>query len=216
MSSSETRALLVAGVLIALATVARGTLLRDPPDDWRSNLRRAPADSLLAEGRARMRADARRRAPLRPGERIDPNRAAPEELDRLPGVGPALAQEIVHHRETHGPFLWADDLERVPGVGAATLERIRDRIALPPRPRPAAGGPPAGSGPGAPPPVLDLNRATAEELMRIPGIGPGRAARILAAREARRGFRTVDDLLEVPGIGPKTLTHLRPYLGVFP
>lgn len=217
LTASESRALLVSGLLIVIATVARATLLREPAESWQSDLRRASPDSLLAESRARARAEAQRRAPLRPGERIDPNRAPEEELNRLPGVGPALAREIVHHREVHGPFAWADDLTRVPGLGPTTLERVRDRLTLPPRPAgvPPPPGPAAGAA-AADPPVLDLNRATADDLVRLPGIGPRRAARILAAREARGGFRSLEELLEVPGIGPRTLDDLRPFLRIFP
>ncbi|MBI4513852.1 MAG: helix-hairpin-helix domain-containing protein [Gemmatimonadetes bacterium] len=227
LTASESRALLVSGVLIVVATVARATLLRQEGEPWRSNLRRASADSLIAEARARLDADARRRTPLPAGTRLDLNRATEAELDRLPGVGPALAREIVHHREVHGAFVWLEDLERVPGVGAALLDRIRDRVALPSRPGhpgksgaglaglvAARGG--GGVSFGAPSTLLELNRATAEELVRIPGIGPKRAAQILAVREARGGFRSVDDLLEVPGIGPKTLARVRPFVRVSP
>lgn len=227
LTASESRALLISGVLIVVATVARATLLRQEGEPWRSNLRRASADSLIAEARARLDADARRRTPLPAGTRLDLNRATEAELDRLPGVGPALAREIVHHREVHGAFVWLEDLERVPGVGAALLDRIRDRVALPSRPGhpgksgaglaglvAARGG--GGVSFGAPSTLLELNRATAEELVRIPGIGPKRAAQILAVREARGGFRSVDDLLEVPGIGPKTLARVRPFVRVSP
>jgi len=52
---------------------------------------------------------------------------------------------------------------------------------------------------------LNLNRASTEELQKLPGVGPVLAARIVAFREEHGPFRTVDDLLQVSGIGPKTL-----------
>jgi competence protein ComEA len=55
---------------------------------------------------------------------------------------------------------------------------------------------------------IDLNRATLEELVTLPGIGPAKAKAILERREAVNGFRSIDDLLDVPGIGPKTLERL--------
>jgi competence ComEA-like helix-hairpin-helix protein len=62
---------------------------------------------------------------------------------------------------------------------------------------------------------LDLNLAGAEDLAALPGIGPVRAGRIVAARAARGGrFASVDDLLEVPGIGRVTLARLRPHVQV--
>lgn len=58
------------------------------------------------------------------GELIDLNTADATRLQELPGVGPALAQRIIDHREANGPFEDVADLEEVPGIGPATLEKI--------------------------------------------------------------------------------------------
>ena len=55
---------------------------------------------------------------------------------------------------------------------------------------------------------LDLNRASDEQLRRIPGIGPVTAAKIIAARP----YRKMEDLLKIPGIGPKKLEAIAPYV----
>jgi competence protein ComEA len=60
--------------------------------------------------------------------------------------------------------------------------------------------------------VIDLNRATAEDLDAIPGIGPALAQRIVDYRQAHGPFKKIDDLEEVLGIGPKKLEGLKPYL----
>ena len=59
---------------------------------------------------------------------------------------------------------------------------------------------------------VDLNRASAEELMRLPGVGPSLAARIVALREAEGRFASVDDLRKIRGLGRARLERLRPML----
>ena len=57
---------------------------------------------------------------------VDLNRAGPDELTELPGVGEVLAARIVIHREAHGPFDTLEDLLDVPGIGEGKLEGLRD------------------------------------------------------------------------------------------
>lgn len=64
------------------------------------------------------------------------------------------------------------------------------------------------------PAPLDLNRATAEELETLPGIGAAKAAAILAAREAQGGFSSLEELEAVRGIGPALMAKLRPLVVV--
>jgi competence ComEA-like helix-hairpin-helix protein len=61
---------------------------------------------------------------------------------------------------------------------------------------------------------LDLNRATADDLAAIPGLGPALARRIVDYRTAHGPFQHLDDLGEIPGIGSQNLTNLKPYLGL--
>ena len=58
--------------------------------------------------------------------------------------------------------------------------------------------------------LINVNTATAAELEQLPGIGPARAADIIA----NRPYASVDDLDRVPGIGPATLEELRPLVVV--
>ena len=62
--------------------------------------------------------------------------------------------------------------------------------------------------------VVDLNRATLEELESLPGVGPATAQAILDHRRRMGRFRSVDDLLEVRGIGEAKLAALRPRVRV--
>lgn len=167
-------------------------------------------EALADSARRLAEAEARRRAPLGPGESLDPNRAPEEELDRLPGVGPGTAAAIVRARDTL-PFRGLEDLERVRGIGPSTLRRLSPhlRIAAAPRPVGPSSVPARGSSPKAPGPV-NVNRASAAELERLPGVGPVLAARIVEFRSRRGAFRGPEDLLSVSGIGPATLERLRP------
>jgi competence protein ComEA len=56
---------------------------------------------------------------------------------------------------------------------------------------------------------VDVNRASAAELETLPGIGPALARRIMESRAEDGPFRTADDLLRVRGIGPATLERIR-------
>jgi competence protein ComEA len=65
-----------------------------------------------------------------PGAPVDVNTATAEQLDTLPGVGPATAAAIIAHREQHGPFSSVDQLLDVRGIGDAKLEQLRDLVSV--------------------------------------------------------------------------------------
>lgn len=64
-------------------------------------------------------------SPGAPASPVNLNTASASELDRLPGIGPSLAQEIIGYREAHGAFRSVEDLLSVPGIGPAKLEALR-------------------------------------------------------------------------------------------
>jgi competence protein ComEA len=74
-------------------------------------------------------------------DRIDLSSASAEDLCRLSGVGPALAERVVAWREDHGGFRSVDDLAQVKGIGERKLETLRPHVVARAPERPA-GAPP--------------------------------------------------------------------------
>lgn len=62
--------------------------------------------------------------------------------------------------------------------------------------------------------LIPINEASAEELLRLPGIGPKRAADIVADRELNGPYSSVDSLQRVYGIGPATVDRIRQFVRV--
>lgn len=75
---------------------------------------------------------AERREPSAPvaAAPLDLNSATAEQLDTLPGIGPALAERIVAYRAEHGPFAQVEQLNDVKGIGDKTLEKLRPQLTL--------------------------------------------------------------------------------------
>jgi competence protein ComEA len=148
---------------------------------------------------------------------VDINAASQSELERLPGIGPSKAAAIVEYRGSHGGFKSVDELDNVPGIGPSTMANLRPLVEVGAAP---AGGSTAKSAPPpaeseAPPATagsagaagrININTATAAELQKLPGIGPSKAANILADREQRGLFSSCSDIGRVSGIGPATVS----------
>jgi competence protein ComEA len=153
--------------------------------------------------------------------RIDLNQANRGDLAQLPGIGPALADRIVAHRETNGPFADVEGLREVKGIGPATLDRVRARLQVAQdkiqsesmfpqssKEKRTSGRKAAVTAP------ININRATRDELMKLPGVGPVLADRIISDREASGPYRTIGDLKRVKGIKDKMLEKLSPSITV--
>ncbi len=225
MTDRERRSMRNAALILGGAALIRFVVIAPAPAQPLLENRPSIADSLLAAGDSVVQERERRSRPLADGETIDPNVASAEELDRLPGVGAAKALRIVQEREENGPYAGVEDLARVTGLGPKSVERLKPYLwvaGVVAGVRGGAGALRAGMAVGeargaartGAAELVDLNRATAEELRALPGIGPVMAGRIVALRRERGRFRKLEELMEVKGVGARTFARLEPLLTI--
>ncbi len=74
--------------------------------------------------------DTAREQPATDGERININEADEEELQELPGIGPAFSERIIEWRKENGEFTSKEQLIEVRGIGERRLEVIKPLIRL--------------------------------------------------------------------------------------
>jgi competence ComEA-like helix-hairpin-helix protein len=87
-----------------------------------------PSSYILLQGNsAALPAHAQRSSKLPPAP-LDINLASAEDFQKLPGVGPKLARQIVAYRQKHGPFRRVEDLMAVRGMGIKKWKAIRPYI----------------------------------------------------------------------------------------
>jgi competence protein ComEA len=137
---------------------------------------------------------------------IDLNKATAEELEELPGVGPATAKKIIAGR----PYSKVDDLAKA-GIPAKAISSIRSKVhageATAAKAKAKAKAKPAGTAdePKASSEKVNLNTADAATLEDLPGIGPAHAKAIIEARP----FKSLDDLERVKGLGKARIDALK-------
>ena len=111
VTKTEWLMLLLAGAfLIALVLLYRQAAAVAPGTDYTISTQRRALETVTPE----------------PEGPVDINTAGLDELQRLTGIGPALAQRIIDYREEHGPFRTVEELLEVKGIGEATLAKFRE------------------------------------------------------------------------------------------
>ncbi len=82
----------------------------------------APVSALAQQSKASSKAAAT--------EKVNLNTATLEQLQTLPGVGPAVAKRILEHRTKIGKFNKIDEILNVKGIGEKRFQRMKDRLVL--------------------------------------------------------------------------------------
>jgi competence protein ComEA len=65
-----------------------------------------------------------------PAMAIDINKASVSDLQKLPGIGPSLAKQVVAYREKNGPFRRVEDLMVIKGIGFKKWKKIRPYVRI--------------------------------------------------------------------------------------
>lgn len=89
-----------------------------------------PTTEQVASGTMPVAAPAGATASAAAGAGVDINSAGADELNALPGVGPATAAKIIADRDANGPFKVPEDIMRVAGIGEKKFEAMRELIVV--------------------------------------------------------------------------------------
>ena len=64
---------------------------------------------------------------------VDINRGSAEDLQQLPGIGPVLAERILHYRQENGKFVSIRDIQNVKGIGVKRFAQLEPHIHIDPK-----------------------------------------------------------------------------------
>jgi competence protein ComEA len=63
-------------------------------------------------------------------EKINLNSATADQLESLPGIGPAMAKSIIEHRTKVGKFTRIEEIMNIKGIGEKKFQKIKDRLTV--------------------------------------------------------------------------------------
>ncbi len=171
---------------------------------------------------------------------LDINTASLEEFQKLNGIGPVIAGNIIQYREEHGRFNNIDELKLVSGIGDAVFEEIRENVYvidpvwpveeeeqteeyienIPESSVEIITEPPEISDESATEEPaesqtefpIDVNSAEFDELMKIPGMDETAAVEILDVREKIGRFESEYELLIVKSLSRERIVKMLEYI----
>ncbi len=132
MTKGEIQAVIFVAVSMPAGAVI--LLVKQYDSDFLPDLGPAPALGRLNAGNETASAtaiEAAAKSASSTGNLLVPVNTAPaSELQKLPGIGPKLAEAIIEYRTQSGPFVQVEQLLEVKGIGPAKLGRIRPLVKL--------------------------------------------------------------------------------------
>jgi competence ComEA-like helix-hairpin-helix protein len=134
-------------------------------------------------------------------QKFNLNEADTIQLEKIYGIGPALAKRIVKYRDKLGGFVSEDQLKEVYGLDTTVVKKILEASYLPELPAVKK---------------IHLNTADEKILAAHPYFGRKIASAIVAYRFQHGNFKSVDDLSKIPLIDKNNLGKLFPYATVDP
>jgi competence protein ComEA len=151
-------------------------------------------------------------------KQFDPNTATESDLLGL-GLDEKTVKNMLKYRQSGGIFRKKEDLKKLYGFSDIDFIRIEQFVQIADNQSFVKGtsvtSQNEANNKNTDKPtltVLDVNKATEEELLALRGIGRTFAARIITQREKIGGFATIEQLKEVYGLPDSTLQNIAPYL----
>jgi DNA uptake protein ComE-like DNA-binding protein len=132
-------------------------------------------------------------------KKLDLNKATQAELEKLPGIGPALSKKIVAGR----PYKTVNDLSKA-GISTNEIRKIDSLVTIDSAANPTSIKEEKPLSKTVKPALVDLNKATTKQLEDLPGVESAYAKKIVAGRP----YKTVDDLSKA-GIPSATVARIK-------
>lgn len=146
---------------------------------------------------------------------IDLSSATAEELEKLNGIGPATAENIIKYREENGGFSDPSELLNVKGIGEKKYAAIKDNVYVSaPKIKQKESSSAETDTEENTELLININTADKEELMTLDGIGEVIAERIIEYREEHGGFSSIEEIMNVKGIGEKRYENIKDHICV--
>ena len=152
----------------------------------------SPAAALFPEERLPQRDTIERPRKIAPGERVDISTADTSALQRVPGIGPYYARQIVRYRERLGGYVSVRQLEEIGGFPPEALPFME-----------------VGA---APVRKMNVNRLTLEQMRRHPYMSFYKAKAICDYRRLKGPLPSLDDLKLLADFPPEDIAKLAPYV----